>query len=638
MSFKDDLLASAQHTKKAARIKQAGQRKPRRLVEILPKPSFYINQLPLFSALPPETKRWIRDASDERAAIEYGCRFQESRGQYTVNWIESNCVLYEGDAAGQYMSVEDWQYELYMRGWGWLWFSEDWAVKTGLQDKGWVRRYRKINGWVPKKNTKSPTLAAAGLHTLMADGERGQKCFSVAKDVNQALVSHTHALEFVRQNPKLASLCRINKTTSEIYYAATRSKYVIRTGSNGANRDRNEGLNGSLFIDETHVVDENQMSVLRGAGISRRQFLHMQLSTAGSNTAGYGFKECEAGRQNLLQAEQGLDFNFRFLHLEYAIPPDTSLDEIRDSSKIEGLIRSSNPTLGRIVIHDEIIQDWRESRASDTELTRFAMYRLNQWNTGGGAYIAGSDWKKCHKKFLLRDLKELPCVIGGDFSRRRDMTALVLAFAVPTIVDVPVDQFDPDCVEYEEKEINVPHTVPYFFIPERAVALYSRHINLKEFADLGLLTITKGATIRAQEIAQKINWADQTFQIRKVGTDAYYAKDVAAILDSEYGWDVDERFGLISQTAANIGPAVEQLYNCVLNKEIVHNNNAVLNWQLSNVTVMEDNNGNRRFEKPKADDYRKIDGWSALANAIYLMMSEADLYPGQVTSISLGRD
>lgn len=633
MGFRDELLASAQHTKKAGKVQEASTKSPRRIISWPAPPPFYINQLPLVSSLPPETKRFIRDASDERAAIEFGCRFSESKGQYTVDWIEQNCILYEGDAAGQHMSVEDWQYELYMQGWGWLWFSSDWAIKTGKTEMGWIRRYRKISGWVPKKNTKSPTLAAAGLYTLIADGEWGQKCFSVAKDINQALVSHTHALEFVRQNPRLASICKINNTTSAIYYHATKSWYVIRTGATGSNKDRNEGLNGSLFVDESHVVDEAIMGVLSRAGISRRQFLHLQLSTAGSNIAGYGYKQCKIGRQNIKAATDGLNFNFRLKHLEFAIDENVSLDDLRDPAKIDGYIVQSNPTLGRIVLHSEIKQDWQDSLVTDTELAKFSMYRLNQWNTSGGAYIAGSDWSKCYKRFLTRDLKQYPCVIGGDYAKKRDMCSIVLAFAVPTIITVKIDPFDRNCALYEDKEINVPYILPFFFIPQRAVELYKRHINLQEFADMGLLTITTGATIRAADIAAKIAWADKTFQVRKLGSDAFYAKDVNAILESEYGWDLDERVGLISQTAANIGPAVEQLYNCVLNKELVHNDHAVLNWQRGNIQLVEDTNGNRRFSKPKDDDHHKIDGWSALSNAIYLMMSESDLYPGQVFSI-----
>ena len=631
--YRSFLLSSKSATAAVAK-KETTPPRQRRILELPDRPSFYINNLPLLSRLPPETKRWLRDATDERAAIEYGCRFQESKGQYVVDWIEGNCTLYEGENAGELMSVDDWQYELYMQ-WGWLYFSKEWALKTGQESRGWVRRFRKISGWVPKKNAKSPTLAAAGLYTLMADGERGQKCFSVAKDVNQALVSHSHALEFVRQSPAFQQYCKINATTSEITDLRTKSKYSIRSGSTASNRDRNEGLNGSLFIDETHVVDEQQMSILGRAGISRRQFLLLQLSTAGSNTAGYGYKECLAGRANIKSAEEGLPFNFRMKHLEFAVDPEVSMEDLRDPTKIEGFIRQANPTLGRIVMHDEIIQDWRESVPTDTKLGTFAMYRLNKWDSSGGSYIAGSDWAKCYRRFSFKEMKQFPCVVGGDFSRRRDMTCVMLMFAVPTVMSLPVDPFD-ELTEYEDREINVPHIHPYFFLPERAVEQYKRHINLEDYASRGLLTITKGATVRAQTIAALINRIDSQFDLRKVGSDSYYSADIAQCLAGDYSWNVegdDSKLALISQTCSSIGPAVEQLMNLVLNQEIVHNNNALMNWQLGNIRIVEDSNGNRRFEKPTADSPQKIDGWAGLANGIFVMMSDPDLYPGQVFSI-----
>lgn len=635
MNAFQEFLSNSKKSTKAATVQAEGvvQRK-RRILDLPVPPPFYINKLPLLNALPPETKRWIRDATDERAAIEYGCRFVESRGQYTVRWIESNCILYEGHNAGDFLTVDDWQYEFFMQVFGWLWFSKDWALKTGREDLGWVRRFRKVRGWVPKKNTKSPTLAATGLYCLIADGERGQKCFSIAKDVNQALLAHTHAVQFVNQNPTLKSVCKVNKTTNAITYLPTNSVYSIRTGATSNNRDRNEGLNGNLFTDEGHVVDEKQMGILDRAGISRRQFLDLCLSTAGSNIAGWGYKQWEFGRANIELATSGKPFDFRFKHLEFSIEPDVSFDDLRDPTKIDGFIKQANPTLGRIVMSDEIKQDWFQSCRSDTELARFAMYRLNQWNQSGGAYIAGSDWAKCAKRYRYADVKQYPCVVGGDFSRRRDMTALMLMFAVPTKVVLPIDPFD-ELTEWEEKEINVPHIFPFFFIPERAVRMYDKYIDLKEYESAGLLTITKGATIRAEEIAQKLAAIESKFDLRKVGTDSFYAKDVAAVLDSQYGWDIESKFGLISQTAANIGPAVEQLLNCVLNKEIAHPNNAILNWQLSNIAIIEDTNGNRRFEKPTSDNYRKIDGWSALANGIYCMMCDPELYPGQVISVKV---
>lgn len=636
MGFKDFMLTSKSATLAAKKLEVA-EKRVRRLLQFEEPKSFYINKLPLLTALPPETRRWIRDASDERAAIEYGCRYNEARGQYAVDWIEGNCVLYEGHAAGQHMSAEDWQYELYMQMFGWLYFSEEWAVRLGSESGGWIRRFVEVNGWVPKKNTKSPTLAAAGLYCLIADGEKGQKCYSVALDKKQAEISHAHAINFVRANPTLAAYCQVHETTKEIIDHRTNSRYSIKAGATAGNRDRNEGLNGLLFVDEIHVVNEHQMAILARAGISRRQRLILQLSTAGTNLSGYGYKKCLQGRDNIAAAGRGADFNPRLKHLEFAIPPKTSLDDIRDKSKIDDFIRMANPTLGRIIVKDEIMQDWRESVPSDTKLTEFAMYRLGLWSSSGGIYLSESDWDKCVKPFRFKDVDSFPAALGCDFASKRDMCCIMLGFAVTTTVFVPEDPFD-DSSEEVERQINIPYIQPYFFLPRKAVDRYKRQINFEEFEAKKLLTIVDGAAIRPEYIAAFINKLADRFDIRKVGSDSCYSTDVAISLETNHGWDIQgefSRYQLIGQTAATIGPAVEQLQNIVLNQELAHRQNDMMSWQLGNITIIEDTNQNRRFSKSKSDDYRKIDGWQALVHLVFCMMSDPELYPGQVLSIKV---
>ena len=91
------------------------------------------------------TRRWILNESDEKA-VENGCWFDEASALYTVEWIQSHCVLYEGAFAGQPMMLGDWQYDATMRMFGWMRFSEHWAKKT---DCGIIRRFREASIWVP---------------------------------------------------------------------------------------------------------------------------------------------------------------------------------------------------------------------------------------------------------------------------------------------------------------------------------------------------------------------------------------------------------------------------------------------------------------------------------------------------------
>lgn len=595
---------------------------------------FYINRLN--HNIPDSTRRWIRSEADERAAIVHGCRFYEEVGMYAVEWQEENCVLYEGDLAGTAMVVDDWQFELNMQMFGWQVFDEEWEQRRA--GSGWVRRYKVISGWVPKKNAKSPTLASIGLYLFCGDGEHGQKCFSLATTRDQALISHTHALNFIRQSPKLASHCRINGSDDSIFDHWTNSRYSILCGDKGLLTTSKEGINGSLIIDETHVVSRALMYRVTRAGISRRQPVRLQLSTAGDDTAGFGYEQYTIGVENLKAANEGRDFNHRWLHLEYAIPQDTSIDDLRDKSKIESLIRLANPTLGRIVRLQEAKEDWQSSLRSDTELIRFAMYRLNQWNTGGGAFIAGADWNRCKKPITIDELKGYPCIIGVDMSSVRDMTAVVAIWAIPKVVMIPENEFDPDS-RLIEREINVPVILPNFYVPRRSVGSYAGKLNIEDLHKRKQVRITQSNTVRPEVIAEHIGFLDRTFDVRGVASDPYMSRALAAALAAHHGWDVEgenSRFFLIPQNANTLTPAIEQIRGCVLNQELIHTGHDVLSWQLSNIVLVEDQKGAVCFQKPQRNDYRKIDGWAAIANGFTYMMNDPDMYPGRPLSISFG--
>lgn len=629
-SFADFLKSSSSYT--AAADQEA---EPERVRVTLP-PTFYINKLPLSSALPQETLRFIRSEADERAAIEFGCRYHEARGQYAVDWAEENCMLYEGDTfAGNLITLDDWQYEMYMQAFGWQYFDEEWEQRKA--GAGWVRRYKVISGWIPKKNAKSPTLASVGLYLFAGDGEQGQKCFSLATTRDQALISHTHALNFVKQSPSLMARCKIDATTGTIFDYWTKSSYSILCGDKGGLKVSKEGINGSLVIDETHVVDAAFMSIVSRAGISRRQPLRIQLSTAGNNTAGYGFEQYGLGRTNLKAASEGLQFDYRFYHFEYSIPQETSVDDLRDEGKIDDYIRLSNPTIGRIVRFGEAKDDWRASCRSDTELAKFAMYRLNQWLTGAGAFLAGSDWTRCCRKFSLTEVEEFPCVIGVDMSRCRDMTCTSVMWAVPKVVFLPEDPFDPQS-KLVEQEINVPYVKPYFWAPRRSLSQFTGKLNWEYLKEKKQLFVTESPIVKAEAIAEHINFIDERFQCRGVASDIYASAKLSAALSGMHGWEVEgenSRFFLIPQNAAAISPAIEQLQGCVLGQELVHDGNIVLDWQLGNITVIENKDGDKKFQKPTTNDWRKIDGWAATLNGIYYMMTDPDMYPGQIFSIKL---
>ena len=230
------------------------------------------------------TKRWIWNASDERAARN-GCTFDEERGQHFINICAKKFRLWEGEYAGEPFYCVDWQFACMMRIFGWVKFSP--------MHKRLVRRFTRASVWVAKKNKKSPTGAAVGLYLLGYDGEHGQHVYSAARDGKQALIVHRHALAMVRSSSELSATCTINKSTSKILHEPTGSTYEILAGDNIPSQ---EGLNGSVIIDETHVVNRKLALVLEDMGASRSEPLQFEISTAGNDPQSYGRIQYEFGK------------------------------------------------------------------------------------------------------------------------------------------------------------------------------------------------------------------------------------------------------------------------------------------------------------------------------------------------------
>ncbi len=116
----------------------------------------------------PTTRDWIRNPSDERAA-ENGCRFDEERAQFAVDWIEGYCRLYEGEHAGQPLILhDDWQRECTMRIFGWVRWSDHWKRE--------IRRFRKASIYIAKKTRRRRRLRHGRCTCYVATANQGKRC------------------------------------------------------------------------------------------------------------------------------------------------------------------------------------------------------------------------------------------------------------------------------------------------------------------------------------------------------------------------------------------------------------------------------------------------------------------------------
>jgi phage terminase large subunit-like protein len=361
------------------------------------------------------TRKWIRNRSDE-LAVEAGCRFDETRGNFACDWIESNCYLYEGTQRP--MTLGDWQREATMRMFGW--------VKWSPRLNRWIRRFTRASIYIPKKNAKTPTAAAWGLYLTAGDGEPGNHVFFAAADGGQARLAAKHAIRMVEASPDLSEEMEVNLTEMKVTHNATKSDLKpISSGDNKAAKAK-QGLNGSVVIDETHVVTREFISEssIDRAGASRDEPMHIEVSTSGKDPDSYGRSQYDYGKQ--VEAGDVVDINHFFLC--YEAPPDLS-DEDLDADPVKWG-KLANPTWGRIIQEEEYLADYNRSKRSMADLADFKTFRLNIWQQAASPWLRAGDWKACQRDFTEADLHGMECYAGLDLSKTRDMTALVLVFSL----------------------------------------------------------------------------------------------------------------------------------------------------------------------------------------------------------------
>lgn len=554
------------------------------------------------------TKLWLRNDGDERA-VHSGCRFDVLRGAYTVWWIERFCRLYEGegyagnplvlhgckecdhsefqaipdwDERGREVAIEraerfaecvaaghriDWQYECFMRLFGWVRDSDRWKRE--------VRRFRKSSIWIPKKSGKSPTLAALGMYLLAGDGEPGQKVFLAAKDGEQARTNAgKHAVEMWLQSEELRQECTLNKSILQITHEPTRSIMRPLSSSNSRTQQSKEGLNGSVLVDETHVVDRAFVDIISRAGISRSEPLFAEFSTAGDNPDGYG-KESFDYSADVLSGKVVDEEHFAAI---YAAPQDVTDEQLE--SDFNRYAEMSNPSLGRLIEPKELRTDYERSKVTIEKLATFKKYRLNVWQHSSNPWLRPSDWMKCKADYTEAALLGKPCFGGLDLGFTDDMTALVLVFP------------------WGEERYRL---WPYLFTSEVAAKKASDKAPWRTWEKDGHVHFFTGDTTDFPYLRKFIGETLRNkFELQTIAYDKHLAATLAQDLQDDYGLEMIP----FLQTPSDFAEPMNIFENDIIGQRIEHPNNLCLNWHAGNATK---NQRNGLLEKP-TDRGKKIDG------------------------------
>lgn len=532
------------------------------------------------------TRRWIRNEADEKAAFN-GCRMDEARGQFVVDWAKENLVLWEGECAGQPLIATDWQYDCAMRLFGWVKPSERWKRE--------IRRFREALIGKPKKNKKSPTVAWWDLYLLDGDGEPGQNVYTAAKDGQQARIVQEHAIKMVQASPTLSQYMRINRTDFSITVDETNSKMKVLSSDNAASQKAKEGLNGSCSVDEIHVVDEAFMKRISRMGISRAEPLILQVTTAGDDPLSYGKQRYDYG----CRVNSGAFENESFFFDWHEAPPTLSDAELLKDPVKYG--KMANPAWGHTVGEEEFIADLRGCDTPSAMRT-FKMYRLNIWQQSSNPFLQTHHWNACKDNTTWDELAEYPCWAGLDLSRTKDLTSLCLCFKAPK---------------------DVLHFRWWFWMPEDTARSRASVAPFLDWANdpRAQLSLTDGDWIDYDYVWGTICDIQSRFQVQKLLYDKRFAdyliqRIVVGEQNTDGSWKhrpAEFQIEDCHQGPATLSEPIEEFEKLVISQSLRHDGNPIAAWQASNVT----RGRNGLLCKPSGkDDVRTIDGMQAAVMAL----------------------
>jgi phage terminase large subunit-like protein len=510
--------------------------------------------------------KWVRNRSDE-AAVDAGCWFDQQSADRVRYFFARFLRHSKGtDFAGKPFTLLDWQWDRVI------------APLFGWRSPDGTRRFRRCGVAIPKKNGKSTLLSGLGIYLLCGDGEPGAEVYSAAASRDQASIIYNESANMVRASPALSARIAPKDSKKEMTFGACIYKAL------SADVPTKEGLNiHALLFDEIHAQPNWDLwNTLRYGFAARRQPLLIWITTAGVyDPTALGYTQWQDAKA--IQESRAVDTSF--------LPCIYEADEADDWTS-EEVWKRTNPSYGTTIPARDFAEALQSAKRIPSEESIFRRYRINQWVRQESPWLPIAEWLACRASYTAKDLRRKKCIGGLDLASTTDIAALVLLF--------------------KDKDTRKHRLLPFFWLPSDAIERRRREnkTRLDAWAHKQI-KIVPGKTLDYSVLRQDINTLRETYQITDLAVDPWNATQLSTDLESD-GFKVQ----YVRQGFASISAATKEFERLVLNQQIEHNGDPVLEWMIGNVAVEQDASGNVKPSKRRSSE--KIDGVAAAITALAL--------------------
>ena len=508
-------------------------------------------------------------------------RYDAKKGNKAIEFFENFLKHSKGKQAGQPFILEVWQKCIVAATFGIV------HRETGL------RKYRELLLIVARKNGKSTLAAGMGLYGLVADSESGAEIYSAATKRDQAKIIWDEARRMVGKSPVMTKF--LKTTVSEIRFPLQESTFrALASDSNTL-----DGLNVHFsLIDELHAIEDvNLYDVIIDGMSAREQPLSIITTTAGTVRNGiYDLKYEEATR--VIQSYDSENpFNDTMLPFVY------ELDE-RNEWTDENAWTKANPALGTVKKTDELARKVEKAKDNPYLVVNLLTKDFNVPQSSVRAWMqleqiannATYDFEKAKPRYAVG---------GVDLSSTTDLTAA--------------------CMLWYDRETGEHYCHVMFWIPADLVEkkIHEEKIPYDVWIEQGYIRTCDGNQINQQDIVEwfKEMQFEQDVYWYKIGFDEWSASHFKHAMIEEFGEQVLQ---VVRQGKKTLSAPMKMLGAMLERKELNYGNNPVLKWNLTNVAVDIDKNGN--IQPDKTNQRKRIDGFAALLDAYVVLLANLGEY------------
>lgn len=518
-----------------------------------------------------EPVRQVYERLDAEAA-DKACpyRFSAKLGAHAIRFIETFCRHYEGEHAGQLVKLELWEKAFIQTLFGWV------DKKTRL------RRFREFFLLVARKNGKSFLSACIMVYMLVADGEAGAQCVSIATKYDQAAIVYKTARKIIEQDADLSALVvpiiggmEFKLTNSTMKALASKSKTL-------------DGLNlHYCSCDELHAQeDRNLYDVTKQGMKARKQPIFGTITTAGFAREGIYDDLFEYA----LSVAKGTVADAHLLPVLY------TLDDRAEWTDPDAWAKA-NPGLGTIKSRQQLADDVERAKHDPSCLPSLLVKDFNVQENASASWLPWAVLK--NETVAEADYLNHTYAIGGcDLSATTDLTCATLLIRRPE---------DPQF-----------YVLQQYFLPKARVEQVE-HQGRKEapyrlWAQQGWLTLCDGATVDYNDVTEWFVSMVQERDIRPLwvcydaALSGYWVPQM-----TDMGFEMERiRQGPVTWTYP-----MKRMKGLFEDHRIVYQNNPILRWCLSNTAAKSSNQrGIDSIQPEKITANRRIDGTVSLLNAM----------------------